>query len=1365
NVGNPNSVLIKVDDGNGGTVQKTYSISVSNTNDKPQIVAINNQSITEDSTFKDTVEVSDVDEGDSHIFSLIGTIPSGMVIGETSGIISWTPDNSQVSDNHIITVQVTDDSGATDTESFNLAVQNRPPEFSSTPVTETLEDEQFSYDVNSDDEGLGSTSYSLTKAPTWVFINSLTGIITGIPDNGNVGSDSIVVKVNDGNTDGLSYQRWELTVINVPPSITSEPETTATQEINYIYDLTSTDDGQGTVSYSATVKPDWLEIDTQQGILSGVPQNSDVGESSVIVVVEDGNGGTDSQSFTINVINTNDPPTIISSTITTAREDSLYLYDVNAQDPDNDTLVYSLETNPAGMTINSESGLIQWIPDNSNVGVLISVTVKVDDGNDENAIQSWTIDVSNTNPEITNTPSMLFADEDENFSFDINADDEGQGTTEYSIIHAPTWLVLENSSTGQIGGVPSNSNISTGDTLWVKFSDGNGGVDTLKTTLVVRNASPLFFSQQDTVALEDLLFTLDLRCDDEGYGDITYSAITSLPSWLSLTNSNGILNGTPLNENVETFSLSIKVDDGNSGYDTLDFNITVNNTPPNFIGSPISSVYEDSLYSYDLNVDDESSGLVTYSLITNPGWLSVNSSNGLLTGTPLNNHVGGNNIKIMADDGHNGADTLEFIISVINTPPQITTSPPNTAQEDIRYSIDFNCTDEGQGPMIYSALKKPSWLSINQGTGLLTGIPLNSDVTNEDSIKIMVSDGRGGYDTLAYTISVSNNAPHITSIFQDTTINEDESFSFDINSDDEGQGEIEYTFISDVPSWISIDTLIGVIQGIPLNNNVVDSLAIQVSVDDGNGGVDFGVFYITVLNEPPNFISVIDSIATENVSFTYDADTDDEGLGNTLYSLIGSYPSWMLFDDSTGILYGTPANDDVDTSLITIRFSDGNGSTVEQVFHLIVENANDSPYIITEVSQDTSFEDILWEMTFTAGDSDLVHGDSLQFLLADNPLGMSIDPDSGKVTWTPDNSFVGDNSFYVIVEDFALTRDSLYFTLHVNNVNDAPVLDKGVFVAEIFEDSLWVFQFHAQDDDSAYGEKLTYVLGDSPLGMTIVDSTGLVQWTPLNENIGQDSFMVYVRDKSLETDSLKFYLEINNTNDPPIINKDIFAAEIYEDSLWTFQFYALDDDSSYGEELTFGLNNNPLNMTIIDTTGFVQWTPLNENVGQDSFVVYVQDRSLATDSLKFYLTIINTNDPPQIAAIQDTIAYEDSLFRLTVQYTDVDVGDSARFSLVISPDSMAIDSLFGIIKWTPLNDDRDSNFVVTVCVKDGAGATDSVTFNIFVNDVNDPPILSDLNIIEFNEDSSYIMQYSVWFDNVMDIDDADSILTWEILPF
>ena len=1376
------SFTIEVNDGNGGLTEKIFDYSVENVNNDPvwTLVPSGTVDIDEDSLYTVTITATDDDAGDVLTYSLVSP-PTGMLINSSSGVITWTPDNSQVG-NHSISVKATDLSNADITSNWILSVTNSPSQINPVVIGDfqpagvvsatvdtffIWEDSTYTLDLNASDESQGDAPvYRTTNLsnPDWVTLsNTQNGLITLNPINKDVGLDSFRVVFEDqiGSTDTIKIY---IKVNNSTPSMIAAGPFSATEDVAFEADLESTDEDV-TCSFTFVGEyPVWLSINSSNGVIYGTPTNDDVGtEESFTVQVNDGHGGTDDRIYLITVTNTNDPPTIISSTIITAKEDSLYLYAVNAQDPDNDILVYSLETNPVGMTINSESGLIQWIPDNSNVGVLISVTVKVDDGNGETAIQSWTIDVSNTNPEITTTPTMLFADEDENFSFDINADDEGQGTTEYSIVYAPTWLVLESSSTGQIGGVPLNSNVSTGDILWVKFSDGNDGVDTLKTTLVVRNTSPLFFSQQDTVSLEDSLFALDLRCDDEGYGDITYSTITSLPSWLSLTASNGILNGTPLNEDVETFALSIKVDDGNSGYDTLDFNITVNNAPPTFIGSPISSVYEDSLYSFDLNVDDESSGLVTYSLIINPGWLSVNSLNGLLTGTPLNNHVGDNNVKVMANDGHDGTDTLGFIISVTNTPPIFTTSPATVGQEDILYSVDLDCSDEGQGSMIYTALKKPSWLTLNSSSGLLKGTPLNHYVTAGDSIEIVVNDGKGGFDTLSYVLAISNTAPNITTIFNDTTITEDDVFSYDVASDDEAQGNTKYKFTIAVPSWISLDSLTGVISGTPLNNDVEGQFGLNIQVDDGNGGTDSETFFIAVNNNPPAFTSTItDSIVLENEFFTYDATTDDEGQGSVTYSLIGA-PGWLSIDDSSGVLSGTPDNDDVDTSAITIRFSDGNGATIDQHIHIIVENSNDIPFITTTTDKDTLTEDVLWTNTFTASDSDLVYGDHLTFLLSLQPEGMSIDPASGIVSWTPENFQVGDTSFCLIVEDNGALRDSLLFDVHVNNVNDDPwIIAQSDTIA--YEDSL--FQLAIKGVDIDPGDTIRYEILSAPAGVTINDSSGLLSWTPADSQIGSWDIITRVSDLSVTAaDTDTFSVDVRNVNDAPVLVKAVVSDTLYEDSLWTFIFRASDIDSLYDDSLNFELSDHPALMQIDSSSGQVSWTPENADVGSDSFIVWVYDMELASDSIKFRLTIINTNDPPIIVGIPDTTALEDSLFEYIVQYEDVDVGDSVRFELIKTPFAMLIDSVGGKMTWTPGNDDRDSTFEIIYEVRDGIGAAVTDTFDLYVQNVNDASVITELDSIDIFEDSVFKMQFSEWFDKVSDVDNADSTLSWEVISF
>ena len=78
-------------------------------------------------------------------------------------------------------------------------------------------------------------------------------------------------------------------------------------------------------------------------------------------------------------ITENQVPLIVSTPVTTAKIGVEYTYDVNATDPDEDVLTYSLTTKPTNMTINSATGVISWIPTSAQVGDN-TVTVKVSDG-------------------------------------------------------------------------------------------------------------------------------------------------------------------------------------------------------------------------------------------------------------------------------------------------------------------------------------------------------------------------------------------------------------------------------------------------------------------------------------------------------------------------------------------------------------------------------------------------------------------------------------------------------------------------------------------------------------------------------------------------------------------------------------------------------------------------------------------------------------------------------------------------------------------------------------------------------------------------------------------------------------------------
>jgi len=87
----------------------------------------------------------------------------------------------------------------------------------------------------------------------------------------------------------------------------------------------------------------------------------------------------------------NIPPVIESDPVTTAKEGVVYAYDIEATDPNGDTLTYSLTVSPTGMTINSTTGAISWTPTEDQIGEN-EVLVEVSDGS-KSATQSFTITV------------------------------------------------------------------------------------------------------------------------------------------------------------------------------------------------------------------------------------------------------------------------------------------------------------------------------------------------------------------------------------------------------------------------------------------------------------------------------------------------------------------------------------------------------------------------------------------------------------------------------------------------------------------------------------------------------------------------------------------------------------------------------------------------------------------------------------------------------------------------------------------------------------------------------------------------------------------------------------------------------------
>ena len=67
------------------------------------------------------------------------------------------------------------------------------------------------------------------------------------------------------------------------------------------------------VTLAAPYEAIWLSFDASTGVLSGTPDNAEVGDHAVVLTATDGSSAPATDTFTLTVTNTNDAPTVANA--------------------------------------------------------------------------------------------------------------------------------------------------------------------------------------------------------------------------------------------------------------------------------------------------------------------------------------------------------------------------------------------------------------------------------------------------------------------------------------------------------------------------------------------------------------------------------------------------------------------------------------------------------------------------------------------------------------------------------------------------------------------------------------------------------------------------------------------------------------------------------------------------------------------------------------------------------------------------------------------------------------------------------------------------------------------------------------------
>jgi hypothetical protein len=250
---------------------------------------------------------------------------------------------------------------------------------------------------------------------------------------------------------------------------------------------------------------------------------------------------------------------------------------------------------------------------------------------------------------------------------------------------------------------------------------------------------------------------------------------TNLPSWLSFDNLTKTFSGTPQNDDVGSFEISVSALDKLGALTSQTFVLEVINVndPPVLKGKVTNqSVNEKEAYSYalpgNLFVDIDKNDVLTMSAsLANgnplPAWLNFNAQGTVFAGTPQNSDVGTIELKITATDKAGASVSDYFALEVLNVndaPVLNGKIPDQEIDHKKNYSyklpvdlfLDIDKNDElGYAVTLANGLPLPSWLTFNQQEMTVGGVAEN---TGEYELLVKATDKAGATASDIYKLTV-----------------------------------------------------------------------------------------------------------------------------------------------------------------------------------------------------------------------------------------------------------------------------------------------------------------------------------------------------------------------------------------------------------------------------------------------------------------------------------------------------------------------------------------------------------------------------------------------------------------------------------
>jgi hypothetical protein len=775
-------------------------------------------------------------------------------------------------------------------------------------------------------------------------------------------------------------------------------------------------------------------------------------------------------------------------------------------------------------------------------------------------------------------------------------------------------------------------------------------------------------------------------------------------------------------------------------------------------------------------------------------------TNGVITWTPTPDQVPSTNLftTVVSDNGLpplSATNSFTVFEQTVHNGPSLPAQNDQTMNElaTLRVTNTASDADVPVQQLTYGLVDSPAGAVIDSN-GVITWIPTEAQGPSTNTITTVVTDN--GTPNLSSTnsfrvvVNEINTAPVLppqtnqtllgtaTLVVTNTAVDSDipaNPLSYALliapgNAAIDGNGVITWTPVpAQVPSTNVITTV------------VTDFNTFAINPQNFSATNSFTVFVRAIHNGPTlseQTNRAVDELATLMVTNTA-SDSDIPALQLT-YQLLDAPAGAAI--DTNGVITWTPSEaQGPATNTITTVVTDSGQPPIRATnsFVVTVNEINSAP-ILTVPTNQTIDELTTLDLFASATDSD-IPANTLTFSLNSHPSGMTINPATGEITWTPTEAQGPSvNMIEVVVTDNGRPnlRATNSFTVTVNEVNSAPVLT--VPTNHVINELTVLDVFASGTDSDIPTNTLTFGLLAHPSGMTINPGTGEINWTP-SEAQGPSTNLVevVVIDNGIPNLSAtnSFTVTVNEVNSAPILT--VPTNQIINELTVLDVFASATDSDIPTNTLTFGLLAHPSGMTINPGTGEINWTP-SEAQGPSTNLVEVVVIDNGTPNLSatnsFTVTVNEVNSAPLLTVPTNQVIAPLATLDVFASATDADIPtNTLTFSLIAPPAGMAIGAHSGEITWTPTEEQGPSTNTITVVVMDDGtpalGATNNFVVTVSAPESVPPPTIESISVTEnvavvtFASKSNHVYRLQFkgtlldtsWTDVTPDITATDSV--------